>query len=154
MDREMQLRLNEPYFQANKNPRLTEFPLDDQFINPGIGVQMYDFYVPLHGKEDYELKKKTEALPGSFSEKSSDVIKNLKNDLKQQEGFGVIDSLPSSSQTLSKKRGLDSDVLSAMKFATIKTNQITYVPKTKKIQKEALKSVTKKSLLKDKFKLI
>lgn len=149
----MQLRLNEPYFHTNKNPRLTEFPLDDQFVNPGIGVQMYDFYVPLYGKEDYELKKKTEALPGSFSEKSTDESKDLKSDLKQQEGFGIKDNLPSSSQILSKQRGLDSDVLSAMKFATIKTNQITYIPKIK-VKKSEQKTSTKKGLLKDKFKLI
>lgn len=58
MDREMQLRLYEPYYSSTNNVRLSEFPVDDQFVNPGIGVQMFDFMVALHGKEDYELKKK------------------------------------------------------------------------------------------------
>lgn len=54
----MQLRLYEPYYSSTNNVRLSEFPVDDQFVNPGIGVQMFDFMVALHGKEDYELKKK------------------------------------------------------------------------------------------------
>jgi hypothetical protein len=65
MDREMQLRLYEPYLNHSRHVRLSEFPVDENFVNPGVGIQMYDFFVDLHGKEDYELKKKTEMLPAS-----------------------------------------------------------------------------------------
>lgn len=158
MDREMQLRLYEPYYSSTNNVRLSEFPVDDQFVNPGIGVQMFDFMVALHGKEDYELKKKTEMLPASLPEKN-DLVENkearaLNNDLKQ-EGFGNKDLIEKSQVTSSQAKGLEQSILSAMKHAKIKTDQVTYVPEKKRKQTEQKgQGVCKKSGLKDKFKLV
>ncbi len=158
MDREMQLRLYEPYFSGANNVRLSEFPVDDQFVNPGIGVQMFDFMIPLHGKEDYELKKKTEMLPASLPEKNQ-LVENkearvLNSDLKQ-EGFGNKDFGEKSQETNSQRKGLEQSILSAMKHATIKTDQVNYVPDKKRKQiKQEGQGPSKKSGLKDKFKLI
>ena len=68
-------------------------------------------------------------MAGSFSEKSLFDNKEASG-LKQQEGFGITESSKSSLQT-SLPRGLDKQVLNAMQFATIKTNEVTYVPKLK-----------------------
>lgn len=158
MDREMQLRLYEPYYSSTNNVRLSEFPVDDQFVNPGIGVQMFDFMVALHGKEDYELKKKTEMLPASLTEKN-DLVENkearaLNSDLKQ-EGFGNKDLIEKSQVTSSQAKGLEQSILSAMKHAKIKTDQVTYVPEKKRKQTEQKgQGACKKSGLKDKFKLV
>jgi len=158
MDREMQLRLYEPYYSSTNNVRLSEFPVDDQFVNPGIGVQMFDFMVALHGKEDYELKKKTEMLPASLTEKN-DLVENkearaLNSDLKQ-EGFGNKDLIEKSQVTSSQAKGLEQSILSAMKHAKIKTDQVTYVPEKKRKQTEQKgQGAYKKSGLKDKFKLV
>lgn len=157
MDREMQLRLYEPYSNFSRNFRLSEFPVDENLVNPGIGVQMFDFMVNLHGKEDYELKKKTETLPGSLPEKNnlSEIdSKTLNNDIKQ-EGFGkkgYVEKFPENLKTTTK---LDSSILEAMSHATIKTDKISYVPNLKrKSAQQKGKGPSKKSLLKDNFKLV
>lgn len=154
----MQLRLIEPFYQTVNHVRLTEFPTDDQFINPGIGVQMFDFFVPLHGKEDYELKKKTQLLPASLEEKNVTEANSEKNKLKgelTQEGFGKKDNFQLASNQLLSQKGLTTPILNAMKHAKIKTNQLKYIPQVKKkksVQKGAGNLKTKS--LKDKFKLI
>jgi hypothetical protein len=158
MDREMQLRLYEPYYSATNNVRLSEFPVDEQFVNPGIGVQMFDFMVALHGKEDYELKKKTQMLPASLSEKNS-LVENkeahvLNSDLKQ-EGFGNKDFIEKSQDTTFQEKGLEQSILSAMKHAKIKTDQVTYVPEKKRKQMgQKGEGPCAKFALKDKFKLV
>jgi len=157
MDREMQLRLYEPYSSGSRNVRLSEFPVDETFVNPGIGVQMFDFMVDLHGKEDYELKKKTELLPASLSEKNDLAdrdSKALSNDLKQ-EGFGNKDFIEKSSEKLPQHTKLDSSILQAMSHATIKTEKINYIPELKR--KKSLQQgegPCKKKTLKDNFKLV
>jgi hypothetical protein len=157
MDREMQLRLYEPYINPARNIRLSEFPVDETLVNPGIGVQMYDFMVDLHGKEDYELKKKTDLLPASLPEKNNLVEKNsqaLNNDIKQ-EGFGNKDYVTKSSEKFEKPTKLDSSILQAMTHATIKTEKLTYVPNFKRKNSEQKgKGPCNKKALKDNFKLV
>jgi hypothetical protein len=154
MDREMQLRLYEPYVNNSHHIRLSEFPVDDNFVNPGVGVQMYDFFVNLNGKEDYEQKKKTEMLPASLPEKNNvhNVdAKALDNDIKQ-EGFGNKDYL---AKFASKPNRIDSSILSAMSHATIKTDKINYVPsKKRKNTEQKGQGVFKRQLMKDNFKLV
>jgi hypothetical protein len=156
MDREMQLRLYEPYVNRTTNVRLSEFPVDESFVNPGVGVQMFDFMVALHGKEDYEQQKKTEKLPASLPEKNN--LKNidskaLNNDIKQ-EGFGIKDYKDESAEKSSNSRGLDSSILNAMTYASIKTDKLIYRPQLKRKKTQSGQGQCKKSLLKDNFKLV
>lgn len=156
MDREMQLRLYEPYVTNARHVRLSEFPVDETFVNPGIGVQMFDFMVDLHGKEDYELKKKTESLPASLPEKNSLVEKDskaLNNDIKQ-EGFGNKDYVEKFAEKLKPQTKLDSSILKAMSHATIKTDKIIYTPNLKRKQSVQKGQGPSKKLLKDNFKLV
>jgi hypothetical protein len=156
MDREMQLRLYQPYGNQSHSVRLSEFPVDDNFVNPGIGVQMFDFMVNLQGKEDYEQTKKTEYLPASLPEKNNLLEKDSKalaNDIKQ-EGFGNKDYVENSKKESQKNSNLDSSILSAMSFATIKTDKIKYVPKLKRKSEQEGKGPLKTKRLKDNFKLV
>lgn len=156
MDRELQLRLYQPYGNVSHSIQLSEFPVDDNFVNPGIGVQMFDFMVNLHGKEDYEQTKKTELLPASLPEKNNLLEKDSKalaNDIKQ-EGFGVKDYTKNLQEKLQNNSNLDSSILNAMSHATIKTNKIKYVPQLKRKVIQEGNGSFKKQKLKDKFKLV
>jgi hypothetical protein len=156
MDREMQLRLYQPYGSYSRSVQLSEFPVDDNFVNPGIGVQMFDFMVNLHGKEDYEQTKKTEYLPASLPEKNNLAEKDSKalaNDIKQ-EGFGNKDYVESSEEKLKTPSKLDTSILNAMSHATIKTDQIKYVPALKRKSVQKGKGPSNKKLFKDNFKLV
>lgn len=149
----MQIMLSEPYYSEVNSIRLTEFPVADQFINPGVGISLYDFFVPLHGKEDYEMKKNTEMLPGSLNEKPELKESKVDSASLKQEGFGAKDKLEISSKDVSSERGLNNSILNAMKHAKIKTSELKYSPKEKKI-KQIGQGQSKKNCLKDKFKLI
>lgn len=152
----MQLRLYQPYGNYSRSVQLSEFPVDDNFVNPGIGVQMFDFMVNLHGKEDYEQTKKTELLPASLPEKNNLAEKDSKalaNDIKQ-EGFGNKDYVESLEEKLKTPSKLDNSILNAMSHATIKTDQIKYVPVLKRKSVQKGKGPSNKKLLKDNFKLV
>jgi len=128
---------------------LTEFPIYGEFVNPGIGVQMYDFLVPLHGTEHFSLAKETVNDPGSLSVKSnentfvkseSQIVSNLK-----QEGFGdiqnekeieinkdaqldnpIIESSELSNNEKIKKLG---PIFDAMQKAKVQTSALQFKPK-------------------------
>jgi len=156
MDREMQLRLYEPYLVNSQNVRLSEFPVDENLVNPGIGVRMFDFMVDLHGKEDYELKKKTDLLPASLPEKNNlaeNESKALNVDIKQ-EGFGNKDFLEKSPEKLKPPTKLESSILEAMSHATIKTDKINYVPNLKRKNSSKNGQGSLKKNFKDNFKLV
>jgi len=128
---------------------LTEFPVYGEFVNPGIGLQMYDFLVPLHGNERFNLVKETAKDPGSLSVPSN--TKNaVKNDSQivaslKQEGFGdikndtndgaLLEEINQSSvselnnETKLKKLG---PIFDAMKKAKVQTSEFQFKPKKNK----------------------
>lgn len=100
-------------------------------------------------------KKKTETLPASLPEKN-DFVENKDaiafNSNLKQEGFGNKDFFENSH----KKSGLEQSILSAMQHASIKTDQVSYVPSLQKRKKLDQKGQgpNKKFALQDKFKVV
>jgi len=155
MDREMQQRLSEPLSGPSNHVLLSEFPIYGEFVNPGIGVQMYDFYVPLYGNENQNVVKETTKDPGSLSfpvnknnflKNETEKISNLK-----QEGFGnvvvpetltkkntlTVADLPNNLGNSAEKIEKLGSIYDAMKKAKVQTKELQYKPK--KIKKIGVK---------------
>lgn len=144
------MRLSEPIHHLPHHIVLTSFPLDNHFVNPGIGVQMYDFLVPLQGQEHYGIKKDISETAGTLPEDKPSP--NLKTETTFtpdliQEGFGHPSSSSTSAATDTKKSEKLGLVFQAMQNAKIKTEKLTYVPKKQK-------SIGKKLKSQNKFKLV
>jgi len=162
MEREMQQRLNEPLNYQSGHVRLTEFPVYGEFVNPGIGIQMYDFLVPLYGTEHFNTVKETSKDPGSITvpicEKK--FITTEKDEISQlkQEGFGIQevteekidngDPHPSTSYTNTQKKIEKlGPIFSAMKKAKVQTSELQYKPKKQRL-------IGVKKSIKNKFHLV
>jgi len=130
MDRELLNRFNTPELVAVNNVSLTQFPLGNS-INPGIGVQVYDFLLPLRGKEYFETKKPiiSEELQAG-NEKNQPSEKTFMINSFQQ-GFG---NSKSASKTLNsaKKNFKLGEVYNAMTKAKIDVDEIKFKPITDK----------------------
>ena len=105
MDREMQQRLSEPFNNLPRHVVLTQFPVDNQFVNPGIGVNLYDFLVPLHGPEHFGISKNISETAGTIAEEKPKLDLKTENPLTPalvQEGFGESSVVKTSPQTKKK----------------------------------------------------
>jgi len=149
MDREMQQRLTEPRTHLPHHIVLTQFPVDNQFVNPGIGVNLYDFLVPLHGQEHFGISKSISETAGTIPEEKPKVPLKTEDPVALsvvQEGFGEPSSSKTSDPNDRKIEKLGS-VFQAMQNAKVKTEKLSFVPKKQK-------GLGKKMVLKDKFKLV
>jgi len=162
MEREMQQRLTEPLNYPSGHVRLTEFPVYGEFVNPGIGIQMYDFLVPLYGTEHFNSVKETSENPGSitvpiceknFITTEKDEISKLK-----QEGFGIkevtekkidTNAPPPSTSYASSNSKIEKlgPIYSAMKKAKVQTSELQFKPKKQKV-------IGVKKSIKNKFHLV
>jgi len=121
----------------------------------GIGVQMYDFLVPLYGSENLNSVKNTTTDPGSISLPISDT-NNLKSEKEilsslKQEGFGNLDEsdegkndesneVKSEKLSNSPTQASNSDekikklgsVFQAMSKAKVQTSELKFRPKKQK----------------------
>ncbi len=132
MDRELLQRFNcTDLISINQVP-LTPFPIGN-FVNPGISVQVYDFLLPLRGKELFETTKPiiSESLPNPTEKKESPTI-----DLPQK-GFGKSMSVSKTSNPIKKIDQLGGKIYNAMMSnAKVDVDQLLFVAKTpKKVQK-------------------
>jgi len=149
MDREMQQRLSEPPTHLPHHIVLTQFPIDNQFVNPGIGVNLYDFLVPLHGQEHFGISKSISETAGTIPEekpKEQTKTENPSTPALVQEGFGEPSSVKVVDSNEKKVEKLGS-VFQAMQSAKVKTEKLTFVPKKQK-------GLGKKMSSQNKFKLV
>lgn len=128
---------------------LTPFPLDNHFVNPGIGVNLYDFMVPLHGQEHFGISKNIGNTAGSVPEENPKP--SVKTEAEStlpviQEGFGEPGSSKTTNNSEKKIEKLGS-VFQAMQKAKVKSEVKSFVPKYQK-------GLGKKVVSKNKFKLV
>lgn len=145
----MQQRLSEPSTHSPHHIVLTQFPLDNQFVNPGIGVNLYDFLVPLHGQEQFGLSKNINETAGTIPEEKPKVPAKTENHETLplvQEGFGEPSSVKTADSNQKKIEKLGS-VFQAMQSAKVKTEKLSFVPKKQK-------GLGKKMVSQNKFKLV
>lgn len=148
------------YYVRPSHVSLSSCP-PEQFLNPGLGLQLYDFYVPLPGVTNpFLVSKKISPLPGSVSEPenkklieaatSSEVVAepNEKQLLPPvQQGFG---SKESETNIESAEKKIAPEVLQAMKHPKVKTKLLNYEPNKKSAKVTASKKIKTES----KFKVV